>query len=303
MSGANNPVDQACVDASAPPKWGGVIKMREPSPKELRDASMQWVSRVGPTLIDQWPDDVLALSMPTKFVRLPTGIIDDLFEHHGGVIPMSVRELAAELDGLLDWERHFIRLNSRSPKDAPWPFETPVTCSGKEAMMILGCSERVLDDMVCFEYIPEHPAYICARKFIPALRPDGEFRCFVKDGILIAISAYDYLHPVSAPDDGGRAIRDKIGHWFADVLKPRLHLDTVVFDVFLQRDGSIVLIELNPYGLSDPCFLGSYSAVETFAGAVAFGTPDGAPLRVHAPAEPTPVLTQNLDSTLPTGEL
>ena len=264
---------------------------REPSPDELREASLQWISHIGPTLIDQWPVDVLALSMPTKFVRLPTGIIGDLFEHPGGIIAASIRELATELDALLDWERHFIRLNSRSPKDAPWPFEVPVTCSGKEAMMVLGCSERVLDDMVCFEYVPEHPAYICARQFIPGLRPDGEFRCFVKDGELIAVSAYDYLRPARGPDDGGRVIRDKIDRWFADVLKPRLHLDTVVFDVFIGWNGSIVLIELNPYGLSDPCFLGSYRNVETFVGAIAFADPDGEE-RVHAQAEgEEPVLT------------
>lgn len=260
--------------AESPPKIDfSRIVMSMPTEEELRSSSLLWFERIGPTLIDQWPADVLALSMPTKFIRFPTGFIDDLFERRPGGIPASIRSLAAELDAAMDWDRHFIRLNSRSPKDAPWPFEVPATCSGKEAMMILGCSERILEDLAYFEYIPEHPAFICAREFIPCLRSCGEFRCFVKDGALIAVTYYDYHHPIDAPLDGGEEIRRRIDQWFTETLRPRLHLETVVFDVHMER-GGILLIELNPYGLSDPCFLGGYDAVENFGGFVAFASPE-----------------------------
>lgn len=251
-----------------------------PTPDELRRSSLEWYGRVGPTMLDQLPLDVLALSMPTKFIRFPLEIIGSLYDREPWPSPV-VDALAAELDAALGWDRHFIRLNSRSPKDAPWPFELPVTCSGKEAINILSASERALDDLAYFSHIPEHPAFICLRKFVPAMQIEDEYRCFVKDGELIAVSRYDYMTPRSAPADGGRAIRDRIDEWFREHLAPRLHIQTVVFDLFLPHDYSSLLyrtndpllIELNPYGLSDPCHLGSYEAVESFTGAVAFASP------------------------------
>lgn len=259
------------VDAEeAPPEppRESLFKITMPSDAELRAASLRWLERMRPTLIDQWPADVLALSMPTKFIRFPLGMIDDLFENRGNV-PASVRALADELDAAMGWERQFVRLNSRSPKDSPWPFEVPATLSGKEAMVILGCSERILDDLAHFEYVPEQPAFVCLRKFDPMIRTWSEFRCFVKDGELIAVTHYDYTHRIPVPDDGGKAIRDRIDQWFLTALKPRLHLQTVVFDVFLGH-GDPLLIELNSYGLSDPCWLGGYRNVERFNGYVAF---------------------------------
>jgi hypothetical protein len=245
-----------------------VIKM--PSEEELRASSLLWLAQVRPTLIDQWPADVLALSMPTKFVRLPVGMLSDLYDH-GGSPPDTVTALANELDAQMGWERHFIRLNSRSPKDALWPFEVGATCSGKEAMGLIMASERCLDDLCFFEHVPEQPAYICLREFACGLRPEGEYRCFVKDGRLIAITRYDYLHLAPAPADGGKEIRGLIDRWFAETLAPRLHLQTVVFDVYLGWGGEILLVELNPYGRSDPCFLQSYEAVENFSGYIATG--------------------------------
>lgn len=233
---------------------------------------MRWFERVSPTLIDHWPADVLALSMPTKFVRMPTGLIEDLFESRGRP-SAAVKALAAELDDQMGWDRHFIRLNSRSPKDAPWPFEVPATCSGKEALGLMMASERMLDDLCYFERIPEHHAFICLRDFVPTLRASNEYRCFVVGGRLIAVTSYDYHNPVPTPPDGGKDIRKRIQSWFSGKLAPRLHVQTVVFDVHIGWGGDILLIELNPYGLSDPCFLGDYETVENFSGYVAFENP------------------------------
>lgn len=249
-----------------------MFEIREPTPAEHREASECWYERIGPTLIDQWPPDVLALSMPTKFVRFPMDCLDALFEPGSWPHP-GIDALAAELDAAMGWDRHFIRLNSRSPKDAPWPFEVPATCSGKEAVGLLAASERVMEDLIQFNYLPEQPALICLREFVPGMRTSREFRCFVRDGELIAVSHYDYHNPVQAPEDGGQAIREKIEAWFKAELRPRLHLQTVVFDVFLDWSGNVMLIELNPYGLSDPCWLGNYAQVEMFSGHVAFTSP------------------------------
>jgi hypothetical protein len=245
-----------------------------PSDEELRATSLAWFDRIGHTLIDRWPAELAALSVPTEFVRFPMELMEPLFEPKDGEWPdKSVAEFAMELDAKIGWKRRFVRLNSRSPKDATWPFEAPATISGKEALSMFAGSERILSDLCYFRRIPEHPAYVCLREWHWGFRTENEFRCFVKDGELIAVTHYDYTKPWSGPADGGKAIRSAIDVWFAETLKPTLPVDTVVFDVHFDPHSSqqkFLLIEINPYGLSDPCHFKSYDKVESASSFVEF---------------------------------
>jgi hypothetical protein len=238
---------------------------RMPTPEEHREISLKWLSRVQPCLIDQWPKDLAELSFLTEMIKVPDGLWEAFGDMHDRK-PRApiIDEMAAELDSRMGWNRKFVRLNSRSPKDYPWPFEVPATMSGKEAMSFLIGSERVLDDLFEFKWVPEQPAYICLREWQYGLRTTDEYRCFVKDGQLIAVTAYDYTKEQRPPEDDGKAIRKEIDAYFFDVLKPRLHIDTVVFDLWMpwHDKDKMKLIEINPYGLSDPCFFCSYANVE-----------------------------------------
>lgn len=242
-----------------------------PTDEEHRAVSLKWLQRVQPCLIDQWPKDLLALSFPTEFVRVPSELwadVCDLMDGKGyGPV---IRELAVEIDNRIGWNRKFVRLNSRSPKDNPWPYDVPATISGKEAMNILTASMRVVDDLYEFHWVPEQPAFICLRDFAYELRSGDEYRCFVKDGVLIAVTAYDYTKELRIPEDGGLEIRSLINHYFVNTLKPRLHIGTVVFDLWMPRGRDPMLIEINPYGLSDPCFFGSYENVERASSFIQF---------------------------------
>lgn len=236
-----------------------------PTPEQHREVSLNWLSRVQPTLIDQWPAELAALSMPTTLVKLDIqSILNGLANlHDGNGFDASLVDLAAELDAKIGWDRKFIRLNSRSPKDYPWPFEVPATISGKEAVHILMNSMRVMDDLMEFRWVPEQPAYVALRDYDPLIQAQNEFRCFVKNGELIAVTHYDYTKdaPVWVVKTA-EGIRAGIDHYFTTKLKPVLHIDTVVFDIAIRTAGEIRLIEINPYGLSDPCNFGSYEAVE-----------------------------------------
>lgn len=233
-----------------------------PTPEELRERSLNWLEVIQPTLIDQWPQDLHDLSVPTKYVTFPTELVDDLFDGSKNPPSKGIRNLANEIDDALGWRRRFVRLNSRSPKDSPWPFETPITLSGKEAISILGCSERILTDLCNFQHVPEQPALICLRNQIYTINNRTEYRCFVRDGELIAVSYYHYNIPLEAPQSGGKELREKIDRWFVKKLKPALHIDTVVFDLHIHGT-EMVLIEINPYGLSDPCQFVTYKNVES----------------------------------------
>lgn len=241
------------------------FELKMPTPEQHRAVSLQWLETVQPTLIDQWPAELAALSMPTKLVKLDVpSVWEGLCDvHDNKPLSPAIIDLAAELDGTIGWNRSFVRLNSRSPKDWPYPFEVPATISGKEAVSMLMGSMRVMDDLMEFRWIPEQPAYVALRDFVHWVRGSNEFRCFVKGGKLIAVSHYDYMKP--APRgvvERSKEIRLLIDAYFAEQLKPVLHIDTVVVDLAMRGDGELLLIEINPYGLSDPCWFGSYEAVE-----------------------------------------
>lgn len=246
-----------------------------PTEAELRASSLRWFEVTGPTLIDQWPRELMALSIPTTFVPFPIEIMEPLFEPKDGEFSKEVQEFAQQLDREIGWKRRFVRLNSRSPKDATWPFEAPATVSGKEAICMFAGSERIIDDLCWFSHIPEHPAYVCLRDWVWGFSTKNEYRCFVKDGKLIAVTHYDYTKPWQGPEDGGKATRAVIDDWFTDVLKPVLHVDTVVFDIHLDphsRNNPLLLIEINPYGRSDPCYFKNYDRVENSSGYIEFAS-------------------------------
>jgi hypothetical protein len=244
---------------------------RMPTEAEMRATSLRWLEPVGPTMIDRWPAELAALSMPTKFIPFPWDGFEALFEPKGDEMEPALVEAAKEIDAAIGWNRHFPRLNTRSPKDCLWPFEALATLSGKEAVAAFAGSERALDDLCRLSHIKDvAPAFICLREWQYGLRAEREFRCFVKDGELIAVTHYDYHNPMAAPVDGGRLLREMIDNWFATSLKPVLHIDTVVFDLWWKDDGSFLLIEINPYGLSDPCFFKSYQNVDNASSYVQF---------------------------------
>ena len=242
-----------------------IPELRMPTDEEHRAVSLKWLSRIQPTLIDQWPADLMALSIPTKLMQIDVErawtAIGDLYDGRG--INDFWKGLALALDYHIRWDRKFIRLSSRSPKDNTFPFEVPATVSGKEACMMLMGSMRVMDDLMEFRWVPEQPAFVAIRDFDPRIRGENEFRCFVNDGDLIAVTHYDYTKPT--PDwvrENDKQIREDIDRYFAKKLKPVLHVETVVFDLAHTNKQEFTLIEINPYGLSDPCHFGSYENVE-----------------------------------------
>jgi hypothetical protein len=244
-----------------------------PSDEELRTSSLAWFDIVGPTLIDRWPAELMALSIPTELVPFPLEIFEPLFETNKDWPSKAVAEFASELDAKIGWKRRFVRLNSRSPKDATWPFEAPGTISGKEAISMFAGSERILDDLCYFRRIPEHPAYVCLRDWVYGFSTRGEYRCFVKDGKLIAVTHYDYTNPWRGPADGGKEIRAVIDTWFNERVKAALPVETIVFDLHLDQHGEPpLLIEVNPYGRSDPCYFKSYDRVENASGYIEFAS-------------------------------
>lgn len=249
----------------------GLIPMPAlPTDEEMYEPMLaRWNDQAMAT-IDSWPEDVAALSVPTTLIPLD---LDDgmvIYEPSDPRWEEVMDKYAAKIDAVTGWDRHFIRLSTRSPKDSA-PDALPITMAGKQAMDWIINSERCMDDIAMAKFARK-PIFIAVRETYVAPK-GGEFRCFAKDGKLIAMSRY-------IQDDvvGNYGDFDLFGH-AREFYETHLakHYDTIVFDLqfgaqlrgadgcFANHAGPL-LIELNPYGLSHPCLFEGYDEIETEGG-------------------------------------
>lgn len=236
-----------------------LLEIPMPSDDELNADAGGYFDAVSRFNIDQWPDDVAALSMPTKFVEI-ADIAEflTLYDYQSADMAIADR-YAAEIDAAIGWDQTFIRLNTRSPKDITAPV-APITVAGKQAIHWILCSERCLDDLVMMRRAKAR-AFICLREWKPIF-PANEFRCFAKGGKVIGVSRYDYGNPAEYTGDGSAIVARAEEFYAANLAR---HYGDVVFDLAFMSDG-LLLIELNPYGLSNPCCFGSYAEIEERGG-------------------------------------
>jgi hypothetical protein len=227
------------------------IPFKEPTAEDLHLSCLKSYECTSAFMIDHWPTEVVKLSFPTKMIEIDAGEAYQLFGDDWRPI---ADKIAAKLDEEMDWHQYFIRLNSRSPKDA---IERPVTCSGRQALMWIMTSERCLDD-ITVAYHAKKPVFICLRE-VRHLHKDAEFRCFAKNGEVIAVSRYFYQDEPEYRAEPG-TMMEAAKAFYEKHLKQ--HYDNVVFDLYAPGTSQEILIELNPYGMSDPCLFGSYDEVE-----------------------------------------
>lgn len=79
---------------------------------------------------------------------------------------------------------------------------------------------------------------------------------FVKDGELVGISQYHYFEVFEYEKRTERVVGWACEH-IMNIINRSMPIKTYVCDVFITNDFP-VLIEINPWGLSDPCLLESY---------------------------------------------
>lgn len=234
-----------------------------PSPDELKVLMKERFYRQAYVMIDRWPADIAALSVPTILIPLDKDIEAIFASDDEAALPV-LEKYAAAIDAAIGWRPHFIRLTSRSPKDVSHP-GLPITCAGKQAMSWIMNSERCMDDIALAHAAGER-LQIALRQLYHAPK-GGEFRCFAKDGKMIAMTRYDFQTPVPEGFEyDGKDIFARISAWYDD--KIAKHYQTVVFDVDLgsYEHEEPLLIELNPYGMSHPCLFASYDEIEESGG-------------------------------------
>jgi len=254
-----------------------------------------------PTFIENWPSDLHSISIPSTIIRLDEREANTLgsyiielgegFENTPEEHEAVRDDLIRIIDQAVKYYPHgaFVRLGSRSPKDAMYwgvgPGEDSFCVrTGKDAWRLLtACSERVYDDLrmqLAMHYDPR----IVVREWID-LPEWSEFRCFQRNGQLIGISQYYYRRPYLEILQDTDGIKWAIEQFHKLQFLPAYTSD-IVFDIFVKRrqvgircfgpnagpmfNYEVKLLEINPFfNLTDPCLF-DWTKPEEFDGRMRF---------------------------------
>jgi hypothetical protein len=177
---------------------------------------------------------------------------------------VNLKKLETQIDMAKDQlqvENFFIRTSTRSPKDVIVSFKSqiagvcpPSLTTGKDAVKLLGTSNRVFHDLECYAHSEKGDEMsIIVKPFIEHI-PFYEFRCFVHQKRLTAVSQYSPLGSTSTlrVDSGGQELdKSKVQRAIENFMKQIimfLPYETVVVDVYCEPPFvKPMLIECKPF--------------------------------------------------------
>uniref|UniRef100_A0A0E0JH63 Cell division cycle protein 123 n=1 Tax=Oryza punctata TaxID=4537 RepID=A0A0E0JH63_ORYPU len=90
--------------------------------------------------------------------------------------------------------------------------------------------------------------YLALRKWYPGLRPESEFRCFVWQRRLVAMSQRDPSAYYPSLPGWSAEVQPKIEAFFEQVIEPQFASENYTFDVYVRADERVKLIDFNPWG-------------------------------------------------------
>lgn len=180
------------------------------------------------------------------------------------------------------------KLNWSAPKDATWIAATnDMQCqNANDIYLLLKSSDFVTHDLEqAFEDCvpdeenatePEIPYHLVLRKYVQ-MNPSLEFRCFVRDRVLLCMcqrdqNHYDFLFPMRD------SLRSRIQAFFDEKLKDTFPDPSFVFDVYIPVPHQRVwLIDVNPWAIRTDPLLFSWLEILQMRDPVGFVEEDNGP--------------------------
>ncbi|KAJ8384335.1 hypothetical protein AAFF_G00205880 [Aldrovandia affinis] len=150
----------------------------------------------------------------------------------------------------------FPKLNWSAPRDANWiALNSSLQCQSlRDIFLLFKSSDFIAHDFTqpflhCSDDSPDPEiSYELVLRKWSELIPGGEFRCFVKENKLIAISQRDYTqyyyHISKQQGDISHSILD----FFNNHVQYKFLDEDFVLDVYRDSWGKVWLIDLNPFG-------------------------------------------------------
>ncbi|XP_030542573.1 cell division cycle protein 123 homolog [Rhodamnia argentea] len=168
-------------------------------------------------------------------------------------LELEVKESIESLGGAI-----FPKLNWSSPKDAAWISGSGnLRCTSlSEIALLLRASDSSTHDLChaydsCSNKSLSRPQsfFLALRKWQPALRPEMEFRCFVRNKLLVGICQREVttFYPVLL--EKKEHLKVLIEDFFESEVRPNFESDNYAFDVYVTKDGRVKVLDFNPWGV------------------------------------------------------
>ncbi|MCO5575237.1 hypothetical protein L7F22_029036 [Adiantum nelumboides] len=179
---------------------------------------------------------------------------DEADEPHPPSFPELEAEVAAsiaKLDGSV-----FPKLNWSAPKDSAWiSSHGNLKCTNfGEICLLLKASDSLVHDLShAFDSCEDktslrpHQFFLALRKWYD-MRPEMEFRGFVKSGLLVGVSQREVTGFYPSLLESQEALDASIFQFFVDCLSEFFELDDYTFDCYVTRTGKVKLVDFNPWG-------------------------------------------------------
>uniref|UniRef100_A0AAQ4PLQ7 Translation initiation factor eIF2 assembly protein n=1 Tax=Gasterosteus aculeatus aculeatus TaxID=481459 RepID=A0AAQ4PLQ7_GASAC len=153
--------------------------------------------------------------------------------------------------------RVFPKLNWSAPRDANWiALNSSLQCDSlTDIFLLFKSSDFITHDLtkpflLCSDQDSPDPLVnyeLVLRKW-SELIPGGEFRCFVKENKLIAISQRDYTQHYQHVLKQEEQILHAIQAFFSQHIQYNFLDEDFVLDVYRDSQGRVWLIDVNPFG-------------------------------------------------------
>lgn len=161
-------------------------------------------------------------------------------------------EFSKKIQNVLDeYDAIFIKTNWSSPVDAMWvaPTKTLKCKTLEEVYLLLKSSDRIAKDLNTIKTMRNSdnslPFCLVLKRWWD-INPCMEFRCFVLDNELIAISQRDISQYHSSNESEKYSIQTDIKSLFSERIKGRFPLRNYSFDVVRHKKDKVKIIDFGP---------------------------------------------------------
>lgn len=219
---------------------------------------------VKPTYIENWNKELLKYSLKTEIIPISLNEVDCILSIEAGKyrgfnrnnIHDDFKPLLSKIEQALVKfpEGAFFRMGSRSPKDmfVGGKQQKAITDAFNVLELMLS-SMRLFEDLSLADRLQYEPSIIL-REWMD-IEKWTEFRCFIKDGEIVAISQYFYHEEFPQIKENLKNIEGKVIDLYNNIKEylPRYTVMDVVF-----KNQETILLEINPYNTegkqyTDPC--------------------------------------------------
>ncbi|XP_054000330.1 cell division cycle protein 123 homolog [Hylaeus anthracinus] len=173
-------------------------------------------------------------------------------EEHSVESQPTFPEFSQKIQDVLDnYGSIFVKSNWSSPSDATWvvPTKTLKCKTLEEVYLLLKSSDRIMKDLNSVRNYAdqESPMKAClVLKQWQDINPCTEFRCFVIDNELIAISQRDISQYHSYNESEKYNIQIDIKSLFMERIKDRFPLSNYSFDVIRYKKDKVKIVDFGP---------------------------------------------------------